>query len=361
MMFGTAARLAAVTSAGALVVGLAAAPSAAADAVLSPAYGPVGTVVTITGSGLTGAQDVTFNGVHAGAPTVVDDAHLRSTVPTGATSGPVVVTAADDSAIAAGSFAVQRPTSSTITRSARIVKYPGTVVLRAVSTSAGTAMAGQSARLQHARIGTDAWHGIGLLKNTGNRGAVQWTIAPLRSMVYRVVFRPTSTQLGNASPRIRVYVSPVVGFSAPSVAPILTTLRFRGTVRPAPAAGPVYLDQRRDGGWHRVKRATRTRRGHYAVAVSLRATGTYTYRMRRPADATHLAAVSRTLHVVAVNRALRQGMSGPDVLALQKRLRALHYDVGAVNGSFGFDTFHAVIAFEKVQRVTRDGVVGPSV
>jgi lipoprotein-anchoring transpeptidase ErfK/SrfK len=54
-------------------------------------------------------------------------------------------------------------------------------------------------------------------------------------------------------------------------------------------------------------------------------------------------------------------MTGPDVRTLQKRLRALHYDVGTVNGSYGFDTEHAVVAFEKVQEIDRDGVVGPRV
>jgi N-acetylmuramoyl-L-alanine amidase len=54
-------------------------------------------------------------------------------------------------------------------------------------------------------------------------------------------------------------------------------------------------------------------------------------------------------------------MTGPDVTALQRRLRTLHYDVGAVNGSFGFDTQHAVVAFQKVQSMSRDGVVGAAV
>ena len=65
--------------------------------------------------------------------------------------------------------------------------------------------------------------------------------------------------------------------------------------------------------------------------------------------------------VTGVNRTLHQGDRGSDVLALQRRLNALHYDVAAVNGSFGYDTLHAVIAFQKLQRMNRDGVVGPAV
>jgi len=46
---------------------------------------------------------------------------------------------------------------------------------------------------------------------------------------------------------------------------------------------------------------------------------------------------------------------------VQQRLAALHYDTGAVNGTFSYDTTHAVIAFEKVQGLTRDGVVSSAV
>jgi lipoprotein-anchoring transpeptidase ErfK/SrfK len=49
------------------------------------------------------------------------------------------------------------------------------------------------------------------------------------------------------------------------------------------------------------------------------------------------------------------------VTALQAYLHRLHYDVGRISGSFGFDTSHAVVAFEKVQSMSRDGIVGPAV
>jgi len=46
----------------------------------------------ILGQGLTGATQVTFNGVAASSFTVVSDTYITAVVPTGATSGPVVVT-----------------------------------------------------------------------------------------------------------------------------------------------------------------------------------------------------------------------------------------------------------------------------
>ena len=56
----------------------------------SPTNGPVGTSVTLTGTGFTGANRVEFNGVDA-TFTVVSDTQITTTVPTGATDGPISV------------------------------------------------------------------------------------------------------------------------------------------------------------------------------------------------------------------------------------------------------------------------------
>ncbi|NES27552.1 L,D-transpeptidase family protein [Micromonospora terminaliae] len=64
-----------------------------------------------------------------------------------------------------------------------------------------------------------------------------------------------------------------------------------------------------------------------------------------------LAAASRPL--------LRQGSRGTAVTTLQQRLTALRYDVGGVDGIFGPSTHHAVVAFQKVNGLVRDGIVGP--
>jgi N-acetylmuramoyl-L-alanine amidase len=61
----------------------------------------------------------------------------------------------------------------------------------------------------------------------------------------------------------------------------------------------------------------------------------------------------------ATPRMLRIGSRGADVLALERRLAGLHYDVGRVDSVFDNSTFHGVIAFQKVNRLGRDGVVGP--
>ena len=56
------------------------------------ANGAVGSQAQILGQGLTGATSVTFNGVPATSISVVSDTYMTAIVPTGATTGPVVVT-----------------------------------------------------------------------------------------------------------------------------------------------------------------------------------------------------------------------------------------------------------------------------
>jgi N-acetylmuramoyl-L-alanine amidase len=56
---------------------------------------------------------------------------------------------------------------------------------------------------------------------------------------------------------------------------------------------------------------------------------------------------------------LGPGDSGPAVVALQRRLAALGYQVPKVDGQLGSETGHAIVAFQKVNQLDRDGVVGP--
>lgn len=362
----SAVRMTVAATCGAVVLTFASTPAEAASPTLSPTFGRVGSSVTITGTGFTGATHVQFT--QSGGTTVdttytvTDDQHVTAVVPTAAVTGPVDVVLSDNTTqVDAGVFTVQRATSATIAASRSLTVFPGTVTVRSVLTSGGTAVSGQPARLQRMIIGSGNWDGIGTLSSTSSTGAVSWTITPRRTYVYRVVYRSTPSYAATSSPRVQVSVRPTLSLSAPSVAPILTSFRMAATVRPTSATGPVYLMRRYSGAWHRVAKAVFVRPGHYTVATSLASTGTAKFRLDRPKHAGLLAAVSAARSIVFVNRTLRQGMSGSDVVALQQRLTHLHYDVGGVSGSFGYDTFHAVIAFEKVQGMTRDGVVGPAV
>jgi hypothetical protein len=54
--------------------------------------GKVGATAQILGQGLTGTSSVAFSGVKATSFKVVSDTYMTAVVPTGATTGPVVVT-----------------------------------------------------------------------------------------------------------------------------------------------------------------------------------------------------------------------------------------------------------------------------
>jgi peptidoglycan L-alanyl-D-glutamate endopeptidase CwlK len=57
---------------------------------------------------------------------------------------------------------------------------------------------------------------------------------------------------------------------------------------------------------------------------------------------------------------LQQGSSGPDVKALQTRLKELGFDPNGVDGNFGPGTRAAVIAFQQSKGLTPDGIAGPA-
>jgi hypothetical protein len=73
---------------------------------VSPASGPAGTSVTITGSGFTDVKTVKFNGVPAVAPSIDSDHQITAQVPATATSGRIAVTTAGGIAVSPTGFVV---------------------------------------------------------------------------------------------------------------------------------------------------------------------------------------------------------------------------------------------------------------
>jgi Protein of unknown function (DUF4038)/Calx-beta domain/Putative collagen-binding domain of a collagenase/IPT/TIG domain len=72
----------------------------------TPTQGPVGTLVTITGTNLQLATAVAFNGLGTSSFTLLSPTAIRVAVPAGATTGPIGVTSPAGSPISAGIFKV---------------------------------------------------------------------------------------------------------------------------------------------------------------------------------------------------------------------------------------------------------------
>ena len=95
-----------------------------------------------------------------------------------------------------------------------------------------------------------------------------------------------------------------------------------------------------------------------SIALAVAPASSATTRSVAPTSAT---AVSRTTSVAATPRTLKEGMSGSDVLALQHRLWGLHYWPGPkIDGKFTHDVTEAVWAFQAINGLKEDGVVGPA-
>jgi len=94
-----------------------------------------------------------------------------------------------------------------------------------------------------------------------------------------------------------------------------------------------------------------------AAAISLPGSAlAATAKPATPARAVGATAASYT----PSSRNLKVGMSGSDVKALQQRLATLKYYPGPIDGQFGSDTQEAVWAFQEVNRLSVDGIVGPA-
>ncbi len=154
----------------------------------APASGPVGTSVTISGSGFSDATSVKFNGVAATTPVVLSDAQLTATVPAGATSGTVSVTTPGGTATSAASFTVVITPTVTLTLSG--LKSGAVKLGKRVTASGGvtpTSLTGSkftlTAQLKHGTRWVKAMTFSALVASTG---AYDSKFKPTKKGAYRL-------------------------------------------------------------------------------------------------------------------------------------------------------------------------------
>jgi hypothetical protein len=111
-----------------------------------------------------------------------------------------------------------------------------------------------------------------------------------------------------------------------------------------------------------LRRGRLVRAGAAAAALATLATAGYTAGTASAATATKAERAQLTVLAAPAYtppaRTLKEGMKGADVKALQQRLAALKYYPGAADGTFGANTLEAVWAFQEVNGLPADGVVG---
>jgi lysophospholipase L1-like esterase len=93
----------------------------------SPTSGPIGKIVTISGSGLLGATSVKFNGIEAAISSDTATA-IKAIVPLGATTGKISVTTPGGTDLSTGNFVVKASPVPKITSFSPTSGVPGTLV-----------------------------------------------------------------------------------------------------------------------------------------------------------------------------------------------------------------------------------------
>jgi N-acetylmuramoyl-L-alanine amidase len=220
-------------------------------------------------------------------------------------------------------------------------RYGATVTFRGVVTSGGSPAGGQH---------------VDLLADTGSGWALLGSTTTAANGTY--AFAMPATAPGS-------YAAQTAG--ATSAAVVLTIrprlgARFKGLPYPG---SPYYLRGRlrpARAGKLSLRVGTRIRsvkvgpRGGFRARLPTRDPGSFRATLRlAPTAGFERVRRQRDFHIRAP--ALEFGSSRRAVLALERRLRHLHYAIRYVNKFYGAATYEAVLAFQKVHRMNRTGKV----
>ena len=245
------------------------------------------------------------------------------------------------------------PTAAALTPSVSKAVYPHGVVLSGSVTRAGLPLPGAPVKLVSAVLGSSSV--VLATLTTRADGTVQYSYLPTRSRTYQLVFDGDAFSAPAASAVRTVTWAPrVTAAFSPSVVEWQKGSVLSGSVSPSFAGKTVAVQRWTGTTWATVATPVLSSTSTYHVTQSL-PIRKYYYRTALYAAVDRTTGISGTAALTVVPRTLVQGDYGPDVLALERKLVSLHYDVGKVDSSFTYDTRHAVIAFQKVERLARTG------
>jgi len=152
-------------------------------------------------------------------------------------------------------------------------------------------------------------------------------------------------------PRVRLGGSSAMGFGSVTV---------HGTVAPARLGRRIDVVVSRGSRVIARRSVTLEHGKRFSLAVPTRGAGRYLVRVRYAGDPRFgSAGTAKLLRAVLPN--LSVGSSGPAVAALRQQLLNLGYHQATSAASYGYDLVDAVIAFQKVEGLSRTGTVTPEV
>jgi photosystem II stability/assembly factor-like uncharacterized protein len=154
----------------------------------TPTSGPVGAIVTLTGTHFTGATAVAFHGTPAVTFSAASDTRITATVPAGAASGAIAVTTPGGSASSTTSFTVVVTPKVTLKLSGL---KKGALKLGKRLTVTGkvtpVTLAGSKVTLKVQKKKGHKWVTVKTVKRTiGHSGAYSWKYKPANRGTYRL-------------------------------------------------------------------------------------------------------------------------------------------------------------------------------
>jgi peptidoglycan hydrolase-like protein with peptidoglycan-binding domain len=249
-------------------------------------------------------------------------------------------------------------TKLTLSVSPRYVTYGGnprvTAVLR--RSDNGAVAPGETVFLWRKPYGAGGYTKVYRL-TTNSSGAVSHLTSPTNNTLWYASHSATPYLAASTSAAHMSYVRAKVAVTrTPATVQQNQASTVRVTVTPDHSGREVLLQRLVGRAWKGVASKRLSSGSTASFAVKTDVIGTRTYRVVKPHDADHANGYFHAFGIVTVRRTLRAGMTGADVAKAQRRLAYLHYDVRET-GTFDYDTVHATMAFQKVNRLTVNGEI----